>query len=68
MKDMAGRRIANLILLMTKQFDDYHILDAISKRRCAKSDNRRLAVRWMKEVAFFSCYVPLYSFIFIIDS
>jgi hypothetical protein len=46
----AKKRLENSIILMVKQFDDYDTLNALSKG--AEIENRRLAVKWMKEVAF----------------
>jgi len=43
-------RLGNSILLMSNTVGDYSQLDKLSKS-CAKLDNRKKAVRWLKEVA-----------------
>jgi hypothetical protein len=43
-------RLGNSILLMSNTVGDYSLLDKLSKS-CAKVDNRRKAVRWLKEVS-----------------
>jgi hypothetical protein len=47
----AKKRLENSMILMSKQFDDYDTLNTLTKG--ANIDNRRRAVRWMKEVSVF---------------
>jgi hypothetical protein len=51
-------RLGNSILLMSNTVGDYSQLDKLSKS-CAKLDNRKKAVRWLKEVSIKPSKYPL---------